>query len=343
MFLLLLVFGVIFTFRTPEGTITAPEESTAAAVRSEPTTTFSSPPPETKVPFAPPKVWPDDTPPLAVAPFDAATAKKHQQAWANHLGLPVEREIDLSGGVKLTLVLIPPGEFLMGSPEEERARFLEEARAADDKWTINNLPAERPQHRVKISRPFYLGRYEVTQAQWEAVMGSNPSKFTDKPSNPVEEVSWDDIQPFLEKLNEQPKEEAIQFVLPTEAQWEYVCRAGTTTVWHCGERDTTLQEYARLGGGGTRPVGELKPNAWTLYDMHGNVSEWCADWFAREYYAQSPPNDPSGPSASSACVHRGGSWGTRARYCRSAHRHPHSPVTRNWELGFRLAAVLVDE
>ena len=286
------------------------------------------------------------TPPPAIAPFTPEQAKQHQQAWADHLGVPVEQDVDLGDGVKLTMMLIPPGEFLMGSSPEEQARFLEEAEEAGDQGAIYRIPTQGPLHRVRITRPFYLGKYEVTQAQWEAVMGSNPSSFTDSPSHPVEQVAGNHVEPFLTKLNESRNWQGMKFCLPTEAQWEYACRAGTTTAWYCGDSDVTLEEYAWFqvnSGGRTHPAGQLKPNGWGLYDMHGNVWEWCGDWHARDYYAQSPTEDPSGPPTGSSRVIRGGHWDHHARYCWSAIRSPHSPGFRHDYLGFRLASVLVDK
>jgi formylglycine-generating enzyme required for sulfatase activity len=288
---------------------------------------------------------PPDAPPPAIAPFDAATAKKHQDAWAEYLGAPVEQRVDLGDGVNLAMVLIPPGEFLMGSTAEEQARFSEEAHEAGDQSAVIRIPTEGPKHRVRITRPFYLGKYEVTQAQWEAVMGSNPSRFPGDPSRPVEQVSWNDVQPFVAKLNESSKAQRMKFGLPTEAQWEYACRAGTTTLWHCGDDEAKLQEYAWFNansGGSTHPVGELLANAFGLSDTHGNVWEWCADWYATDYYAQSPPNDPSGRSAGLDRVFRGGSWPDYARHCRTAPRYYRPPGHRVDNLGFRLASVLVD-
>ena len=275
-----------------------------------------------RVGLKPPEVAARRGPPaLAIAPFDAAQAKQHQQAWAEYLGLPVEDAIDLPGGVKVAMVLIPPGEFLMGSTAEEQARFLEEAKAANDQWLIDRIPSEGPQHRVRITRPFYLGKYEVTQAQWESVMGSNPSQFKDSPSQPVEMVSWEDIQPFLVKVNESRKNLVMKFALPSEAQWEYACRAGTTTFWHSGDSEASLREYGWYSGNSgnkTHPVGELKANGWGLYDMHGNVWEWCGDWHSGGYYGQSPLDDPSGPPSGSLRVCRGGCMLNGARGCRSA-------------------------
>lgn len=198
---------------------------------------------------------------------------------------------------------------------------------------------------MKITKPFYLGKYEVTQAQWEAVIGSNPSSF--QPStNPVKSVSWDAIQPFLEELNERAEMEGMEFVLPTETQWEYACRAGTITAWHYGDTEVMLPEFASFHTNAkktTRPVGTLKPNAWGLYDMHGNVAEWCADWHSSDYYANSPMNDPKGPLTGSERAARGGSWFSFAWKCRSASRNHKVPDRRYDYIGLRLAAVFVDE
>jgi len=298
------------------------------------------------LPKGAPTPKPGQAPPLAVAPFDATQARGHQQAWADYLGVPVEREVRLPGGEELTLMLIPPGEFLMGSTAEEQAKFLEEAKPAKNQMAIDQVRSEGPQHRVRITRPFYLGKYEVSQVQWQAMMGSNPSKFKDNPSHPVVQVSWDDIQPFLTKLNEGALAEEMKFALPTEAQWEYACRAGTTTFWHSGDSEAALQEHGWFkanSGGKTHPVGQLRPNAFGLYDMYGNVWEWCADWFAANYYAKAPADDPSGGPTGSDRVSRGGSWSYSARYhCRSAFRGRFPPVARRDSLGFRVALGPVD-
>ena len=197
----------------------------------------------------------------------------------------------------MKLVLIPPGEFDMGSPDSD----------------ISASYREKPQHRVRITRPFYLGKYPVTQPQWEAVMGSNPSNVKG-PKNPVETVSWDLCQLFLKKLNAKIAGHGGTFVLPTEAQWEYACRAGTTTKFYCGDDEALLTEYAWYkanGGDKTHPVGEKMPNPWGLYDMSGNVWQWCQDWYDERYYANSPTDDPAGPSGGLARVDRGGGCSTR--------------------------------
>jgi len=274
-------------------------------------------------------------PPTAVAPFDASQAKKHQQAWAKHLNVPVEREVDLSGGEKLTMVLIPPGEFLMGSPEAERQQALKEAGARNYSWGIEGIPTEAPQHRVKITQPFYLGKYEVTQAQWEAVMGNNPSNFED-PTNPVEQVNCEDIQPFLAKLNS--ADGRVNYALPTEAQWEYACRAGTTMAFSFGNSEAMFGEYAWIlsnSGDKAHPVGQRKPNPWGLYDMHGNVWEWCADWHGIDYYAKSPAEDPTGPSSGDCRVIRGGAYSNFDFRC--ARRGYEPQGHRRINNGFRLA------
>jgi formylglycine-generating enzyme required for sulfatase activity len=299
-------------------------------------------------------------PPLAVAPFDAAQAKKHQQAWADYLGVPVE--IENSIGMKF--ILIPPGEFMMGSTEEEVAQLLKEPKQLAqeatlqkaDQWYIDRLPSEAPRHRVRITRPFYLGLYEVTQAEYERVTGVNPSAFSaeskeaaevaglDTSGHPVEQVSWNDAKTFCEKVSAMPEEQTARrvYVLPTEAQWEYACRAGTATKWSCGDGEGVLGDYAWFetnSGGRTHGVGERKPNAFGLFDMHGNVWEWCADWLDDRYYAASPMDDPPGPASGASRMHRGGAWSSPARYCRSASRNRNVPDARPNYLGFRLALV----
>ena len=254
-----------------------------------------------------------------------------------------ELAINLPGEVKMEFVLIPAGEFLMGSPDAVRQAALGRAKAANNKLAVARISSEGPQHRVKISKRFYLGKYEVTQAQWATVMGNNPSKFK-YPTNPVEQVSWDDIQPFLAELNMAFKRKGLVFALPTEAQWEYACRAGTTTAFNFGDDPAMLAQHGWFKGNSgarTHPVGQGKPNAWGLYDMHGNVCENCSDRYANEFYAQSPPVDPVGPPTGSERVYRSGSYlSGRAELCRSAYRWKSLPDAISEGLGFRLALVL---
>jgi formylglycine-generating enzyme required for sulfatase activity len=219
----------------------------------------------------------------------------------------------------MEFVLIPAGSFTMGS-----------GKSFEDAWGD-----ETPAHRVNISKDFYLGKYEVTQSQWEAVMGGNPSKFKGR-NNPVEMVSWDDVQEFIKKLNQ--KEGSNKYRLPTEAEWEYAARAGTTSTYSFGDDAGALGRYAWYwdnSGETTHPVGQKEPNGWGLYDMHGNVWEWVRDWYGE--YSGSPVTDPQGPSSGSSRVYRGGAWFPFAGGCRSAFRFYDTPVTRYSNLGFRLA------
>jgi formylglycine-generating enzyme required for sulfatase activity len=195
----------------------------------------------------------------------------------------------------------------------------------------------KPQHVVRITKPFYLSVTEVTQEQYQAVMGQNPTFFKDDPRRPVECVSWEDAVEFCGKLS---GKEGRTYRLPTEAEWEYACRAGSTTKWSFGDDESELWEYAWYYGNSeatTHPVGEKKPNNWGLYDMHGNVWEWCADWHGWKYYAESPRDDPQGPKSGSARVNRGGTWAYPAGSCYSAGRCGLWPEERNRYLGFRVA------
>ena len=257
---------------------------------------------------------------------------------------PKELSVDLGGGVKLEFVLIPAGEFMMGSPKSE------------------GISDERPQHRVRISKPFYMGIYEVTQAEYQKVMRKNPSWFSstgrgkervsgvDTSRFPVERVSWNDAVEFCRKLSVLPAEKAAgrSYRLPTEAEWEYACRAGTTTPFHFGDslngKEANCDGTNPYGTGTkgsylqrTTTVGCYRPNAFGLYDMHGNVGEWCQDRYSKEYYANSPLADPRGFAAGFARVLRGGSWSGSAFVCRSASRYRNSPDDPRYFIGFRVA------
>jgi len=244
--------------------------------------------------------------------------------------------IDLGKGVKLEMVLVPAGEFLMGSPDADKD-------ARDE---------EKPQHRVRITRPFYLGKYPVTQEQWEVVMAANPSNFKGA-KNPVESVGWDDCRQFIDKLNKiidklnkKPHPGGGKFQLPSEAQWEYACRAGTASRYGFGDDEDSVGDYAwYLANSGDRPnpVGQKKPNAFGLFDMHGNVGEWCEDWYGERYYAESTRDDPTGPARGSTRVNRGGGWDRPARYCRSAFRSYYVPGFRLNFVGLRLALSASDK
>jgi len=247
-------------------------------------------------------------------------ATPEQQAAAQKLGRPVVE----TNSIGMKLVLIPPGEFQMGSPATEVGRDND----------------EQP-HQVRITKAFHLGVHEVTQEQYERVMAVNPSHFKG-PQHPVGTVSWDHAMEFCDKLSALPDEKAADrsYCLPTEAEWEYACRAGSTTPYSFGDNATDLGNHAWFkenSSATTHPVGEKHPNAWGLYDMHGNVLEWCADWFGE--YTQSPVDDPAGPSAGTDRVTRGGSWDFAAPLCRAADRDRRPPAVRNLGLGFRVVAV----
>jgi formylglycine-generating enzyme required for sulfatase activity len=224
--------------------------------------------------------------------------------------------------IDMEFVLIQPGEFDMGSPANETGRY-------DD---------EGPVHLVTISESFYLGKYEVTQKQWHEVMGDNPSYFKGD-DLPVESVSWDDVHKFIKKLNE--KEGTNKYRLPTEAEWEYAARAGTTTRYSFGDDDSKLGEYAwysENSGDKIHPVGEKVANPWGLYDVHGNVWEWVQDIWHDTYNGAPADGSAWEDGFSTYRVSRGGSWFDSAMDCRSAFRGSYGPGNRTHRLGlgFRL-------
>jgi formylglycine-generating enzyme required for sulfatase activity len=246
------------------------------------------------------------------------------------------RALKNSAGIEF--VLIPAGSFMMGSPQEEKGRH---------EW-------EGPLHIVHISRPFYLGIHPVTQSQYQKVMGRNPSHFTRTlgggPNHPVEQVNWDEAVAFCERLTSLDAEVAAGRIyrLPSEAEWEYACRGGTSTPYYFGET-VTLQEVHFFGlnastyskvvstAGKTEKVGSHPGNPRGLFDMHGNVLEWCNDWWSEDYYSVSPETDPIGPSDGWHRVVRGGSFGQFVAECRSASRMGRAPGSRLNTLGFRVA------
>ena len=226
--------------------------------------------------------------------------------------------VDKLSGIRLKLV--PAGELLMGDP------WFEES---------------RPAHRVRISQAFYVGIFPVTQKEWSKVMRTNPSRFKGS-ELAVENVSWDDCQDFIKRLNEAAPPGGLR--LPTEAEWEHACRAGSRTIFSFGdeERDLDLHGWFRQNSKGqTHPVGRKKPNAWGLYDMHGNVFEWCADWFDGDYYRQfcgdETVADPSGPASGFERVLRGGCWDSEPSGCYSGVRSLALPQTKKPYIGFRVA------
>lgn len=308
--------------------------------------------------------WPADAPKPAITPFDAARAKQHQDEWAAYLKVPVE----YTNTVGMTFRLIPPGEFTMGSAPEEIAAALKDA--GEDKYWQERIKSEAPQHKVILTQPIYLGVNEVTQAEYEKVMGVNPSHFApmgmDKEAvagletagHPVEMVSWNDAAEFCAKLSQQEKLKPFYFRagetitplegtgyrLPSEAEWEFACRAGTTTKYWIGDKDEDLVRagwFGRKSGGRTHAAGELQANPFGLYDIHGNVWEWVQDgWDATWYgqFSEKPAVNPSSPfSAVSQRVIRGGYWNITASRCRSPFRDASAPAGRYRGIGFRVS------
>jgi formylglycine-generating enzyme required for sulfatase activity len=257
----------------------------------------------------------------------AADAGKAQEAWAKYLGRNVKEEIKLADGTTLTFSLVPPGKFQMGSPEREKDRN-----------------ADEELHEVTLTAPFYLGMYAVTQAQYEAVMKTNPSNFKGV-RLPVETVSWEEAHICCRELS---RITGQNVVLPTEAQWEYACRAGTKSQFNFGS--TLNGDLANCDGrfpygtdeegpylGKTTEVGSYKQNAWGLWDMHGNVMQWCSDWYGD--YSLGRVTDPRGASGDSFRVIRGGSWLSLPWCCRSAYRRKCNPSTQSDGIGFRVALI----
>ena len=225
------------------------------------------------------------------------------------------------------MVYIPSGKFTMGSPPEEKG-----------------YENERPQIKDVNVSAICMGKYEVTQTQWQAIMGNNLSYFKDNLQNPVDTVSWDDAQEFCKKLSQKAGRE---FRLPSEVEWEYACRAGTTTAYSFGDNASLLGEYAWYtdnSGSKTHPVGQKKPNPWGLYDMHGNVWEWCQDSYEK-YGGESDLIRKTGKAITKennnrSYLLRGGSWGNNAQACRSAFRLGNNARFQDDSLGFRVVCVL---
>lgn len=232
-----------------------------------------------------------------------------------------ERDFQIAPGVTMRMCWCPPGKFLMGSPESEEGRQEDEG-----------------QVRVVLSKGFWMGKTQVTQAQWQAVMGNNPSWFKGA-NRPVECVSWRDTQEFLERINLLIGNTiGDRMALPTEAQWEYAARAGQTGVYAGGGLDEVAW-YSENSGGETHPVGTKKANAWGLHDMSGNVLEWCQNRFNDELPSGT---NPSGPDSGTSRVYRGGSWGNDADYCRVADRNGYAaPTSTDSLIGFRVVRISV--
>jgi len=241
-------------------------------------------------------------------------------------------------------MLIPAGELMMGRKAAGELMIKSIATGELMKGRNEN-PDEKPVHRVRISKAFYLGIHEVTQGEWKSVMGTEPWKGKDNVKEgaayPATCVSWDDAVEFCKKLSVR---EGRIYRLPTEAEWEYACRAGTTTAYSFDDNKDKLGDYAwfdenaeAIGEEYAHRVGTKRANPWGLHDLHGNLWEYCNDRFDPHYYKDSPMTDPQGPRAGSSRVIRGGGWRSPARYCQSASRYDFSPGYQSVNIGFRVA------
>ncbi|HUT92440.1 MAG TPA: SUMF1/EgtB/PvdO family nonheme iron enzyme [Thermoguttaceae bacterium] len=347
-----------------------PQAEPQRGPRSEPQT----PADDSGVPMAnaaPPasQADPEDTLPDAVAPFSTAQAKRCQRAWAKHLGVPVET----TNSIGMKLVLIPPGEYEMGAPQSEIDQHVAEAtRQGVVGEYLESVRSEGPRHRVRLTRPFYVGQHETTVDQFRRFVEATGHKtdaersgqgrgfylaqpdgsykhqtlpqltwrtpgYAQDADHPVVLVSWNDAAAFCEWLGQ---EESKAYRLPTEAEWEYVCRAGTTTRWYCGDDLPRLAGSANIADAAlkrvlptvpdtvswddghpyTSPGGTGRPNAFGLYGTHGNAWEWCRDWYDPRYYERSPVEDPPGPDSGTVRIFRGAAWNSATWLCSSACR-----------------------
>jgi len=254
----------------------------------------------------PKKTTPNKTTPKPTVSKPVTPTKKPQ----TNVVKPKPQTKTVNPALKIEMVKIPAGSFMMGS---------------------DNGDGEKPIHRVNISNSFYMGKYEVTQTQWKAVMGNNPSSFSNCGGDcPVENVSWDDVKDFIRKLNNLQND--YEYRLPTEAEWEYAARAGTTGDYY-GNLDS-IAWHSSNSGSKTHPVGQKSPNAFGLYDMSGNVWEWCQDWYGS--YPSGTVTNPTGETSGSDRVFRGGGWNYAAANLRSANRSFNSPSNRYDSIGFRV-------
>lgn len=310
--------------------------------------------------------WPATAPPPAIAPFDAEEARRHQEAWATYLKTPV----DHTNSIGMKFRLVPPGEFMMGSTTAEIQEAVVDAGQDDNRKKF--VRSEGPLHKVVLTQPIYVGIHEVTQAQYETVMKAKPSNFSsggngktavagmDTADYPVEMASWNDAAEFCAKLSKQEKlkpfylreGETIKVLngtgyrLPTEAEWEFACRAGTTTKFSVGDSNDELVNVAWLlanSGGRPHVVGKLAANPFGLFDMHGNVCEWTQeDWDATHYgqFSKEGAVNPSHPlSAASLRIVRGGHFDHTALFCRSSARRAFPPTIHGGDTGFRVSFV----
>ncbi|MCE9604123.1 MAG: SUMF1/EgtB/PvdO family nonheme iron enzyme [Planctomycetia bacterium] len=356
---LLLALGVWVTIRGKDGKevarIQVPDGG-SAVVETKPATV-----PSAKI------ISVSAAPPPAVAPFDAATAKAHQAAWAAHLGIKIET----LNSVGQKMILLPPGEFLMGSTDEQVEAALADKINTDIGLASRTQNSERPRHKIVFTKPLLMSATEVTVGQFKKFVeaskyvteaeqygfGESPetvlTTITDfqkqkswrnsghavTDDSPVSQISWNDAVAYCQWLSTQEK---ATYRLPTEAEWEYACRAGTTTLYSFGDDVTLLDRYGwyqKNSGNKPHPVGEKLPNGFGLFDMHGNLQEWCGDLYNEKWYEKTSTNSPSGPTTGFQRVLRGGIWGYFACATRSASRFFIRPSGRSGNYGFRCVSV----
>jgi formylglycine-generating enzyme required for sulfatase activity len=263
-----------------------------------------------------------------VVPFSASAAKSAQRALSRQLGQAEE----LTNDLEMKFRLIPGGTFAMGSAAGQGSKD------------------EHPQHKVTLSRAFYLGVHTVTQGQWQQLMGTTPWQGQEdvKIGGTIAAtyISWEDSVQFCQRLSAR---EGRRYRLPTEAEWEWSCRAGTTTQYSFGDDEQQLKQYAwygagffslLFGSGSAEAVGQKSANPFGLYDMHGNVYEWCSDWYDSGYYSKSPEQNPTGPASGSSRVLRGGGWSSVPIYLRSCYRYCDAPGNRYYYVGLRVLCEL---
>jgi formylglycine-generating enzyme required for sulfatase activity len=284
----------------------------------------------------------------AVKGQSAESLRAIQKAWAEHLDLPPVLSVSLDQHVKMEFVLIPPGKFVMGSSASDAIQAMR----SDSKMEAKQLEREQPAHQVTISQPFYLGRFEVTRAEFAALHGKMPLRG--KPRLPMNRLTWDEAKEFCDELSHTHLPHGVRLAtLPTEAQWEFACRGGTRTAFHFGDSLSGVE--ANCNGSiafGSRvkglnreellEVGSFAPNALGLYDMHGNVAEWCLDGWSEFAYRAEGRTDPVVPASENQHVFRGGSWDDFARSCRSAHRNWTDANNKTDYVGFRVVLIISD-
>ena len=352
---LLAVIGLgVFWSSRPDGQTqaNARPDSSASKDDSQSSATKADPPAEPVI---------SEPPPIAVAPFDSDAAKQHQAAWAKHLGVDVE----WTNGLGMKLTLIPPGKFQMGWTTDEVTKLKADLNFpnVDDqsKYVLN---ASEPRHPVELTQPFYIGRYEVTLPQYQRFMSETvyqPSaeragkqvvswkEFLAHPNVatlPASGLSWEDAKAFCEWLTKQSSSDsiALRYDLPSEAQWEYACRAGTDTAWSFGNDDSQLADHLVYERSEPSPVGQKKANPFGLFDMHGNCLEWVLDWHNVWFYANSSPADPifmdSPDPGFRLKVTRSSLWTSPAWWSRSATRQYNDPIVPIAPIGFRVVGQL---